>query len=208
MPGLISFFIVENLTTHKETPPFRLLLHSFLMGFLCYLLFYPITLISWFNFKVSFIQVLLNESTPLNLWEILFCTIISVPLGFLISFLINKKILNKIAKKLGVTNKFGDLDVWSYIMDSRIPKWVRVRDIEHDLMYEGHVYAYSASFEPDELFLMRVKVFTDSTAELLYEIPGLYLAQKRDKLIIEFPEIEINQSKENQSDKNMEVSNE
>jgi hypothetical protein len=201
LPGLIAFIIVEQLTSHKEIQPFRLLLHSFLLGFLCYLIYYPISLISFLNLKFSFIQNLSDPKLSLNFWEILIATLISIPFGFIISFSIKKKVLHKIAERLHVTNKFGDLDVWSYIMNSEIPEWVVIRDIENDLMYEGYIKAFSDSSEIDELFLIYVKVYTNKTAEKLYEVPGLYLPQKREKLVIEFPELKNTTNIKKENDK-------
>jgi len=87
---------------------------------------------------------------------------------------------------LNVSAKFGDIDVFSYIMNSQIPEWIVVRDIENNLMYEGWVEAFSDSTERDELFLRDVKVFNNKTAGELYDVPGVYIPKKRDNLVIEF----------------------
>jgi hypothetical protein len=147
---------------------------------------------------------------PLNFWEIFWATILSIPLGFLVSFFINKKALHKIAKKIRVSKKFGELDVWSHIMNSNIPGpgWVVVRDKENNLMYEGWVLAFSESTERDELFLKDVKVFTNDTAQELYEVPALYLPRNRSNLIIEFPTVNFPGDKEKRTVKNPEVENE
>lgn len=93
-------------------------------------------------------------------------------------------------------------------MNSQIPEWVIVRDIENDLMYEGWVQAFSDSTERDELFLRDVKVFTNKTADELYEIPGLYLPKSRENLTIEFPALKFSEFRKRRSNKNQEVENE
>jgi hypothetical protein len=147
-----------------------------------------------------FVQSLSNNKLPLNFWEIFFATLLSIPMGFIVSLFINKKVLHKLAKKLKVSNKFGEIDVWSYIMNAQMPEWVVVRDIENDLMYEGWIQAFSDSTERDELFLRDVRVFTNKTAKELYEVPALYLPKNRKNLTIEFRERQINDNMEEKNE--------
>ncbi len=198
LPGLITFIIIEQLTAHQEIKTYRFFINSLILGILCYLLYYPISLVS--NQRFHFIQNLLNNKSGPNSEEILFATLLSFPVGLIIARLINHKVLHKIAQKLKVSNKFGDIDVWSYILNSEIPGWVVIRDIENDLMYEGWIQAYSNTTEKDELFLRDVKVFTNSTAQELYKTPGLYFPRKRENLTIEFPAIAFSGNKENQNE--------
>jgi hypothetical protein len=206
LPGLIASIIIEELTVHAETKPYRLFLNSLMLGLFCYFLYYLISLVPFFNLKFHFLQNL--SKLALDFKEIIIVTLISIPLGFLISLAINQKYLHKIAKKLHVSKKHGDIDVWSYLMNSKIPLWVVIRDMGNDLMYEGWVEAFSDSTEKDELFLVNVKVFRNSTAEELYEIPGLYLPKKREHLTIEFPSMTFERFKERQEPENKEVKNE
>jgi hypothetical protein len=106
-----------------------------------------------------------------------------------------------------VTNKFGEIDVWSYILNAEIPGWVVIRDLEHDLMYEGWIQASSDSTEKDELFLRDVKVFTNSTAQQLYGVSGLYLPRSRENLTIEFPHLYRGKPTEGQTNYQQEVKN-
>ncbi|MBM4056201.1 MAG: hypothetical protein FJ264_16335 [Planctomycetes bacterium] len=145
--------------------------------------------------KFSFLKVLIDKNATINFKEIVFVTILSIPIGFLFTFLLNYKVLFRVAHKLKISKKFGDLDVWSYIMNSKTPEWVVIRDIENDLMYEGWIEAFSDSTGVDELFLRDVKVYKNSTAEECYEIPGLYLPRKRENLIIEFPLLKFSEYK-------------
>ncbi len=200
LPGLISFIIIEQLTVHRETKPYRFFIYSLILGFLCYLLYYIISLKVFFNMNFYFVQSLSNNKLPLNFWEIFFSTLLSIPMGFIVSLFINKKVLHKLAKKLKVSNKFGEIDVWSYIMNAQMPEWVVVRDIENDLMYEGWIQAFSDSTERDELFLRDVRVFTNKTAKELYEVPALYLPKNRKNLTIEFRERQINDNMEEKNE--------
>lgn len=214
IPGVISFIIIDKLTTHKEPKLHQILINSFVLGFLCYCFYYLVTLLIGISLKINlrflFFEVLTNKDTPLNFKEIILVTGLSFPMGFIFAFLINYKILHRIAhiriKNFQISNKFGDVDVWSYIMNSKMPEWVVVRDIENDLMYEGWVEAFSDSTEKDELFLRDVKVYKNSTADELYAVPGLYLPRKRENLVMEFPLLEfseyIQRSKEEEKRQN------
>lgn len=201
LPGLIALIIVEQLIVHKEVKPYRFFLNSLILGFLCYLLYYPISLIPFFNLKFNFFQSLLDNKLPLYFWEIFTATLLSVPLGFIVSLLINRKVLHKAAQRLNISNKFGDFDVWSYILNSDVPGWVVIRDVENDLMYEGWIQASSDGTENNnELFLRDVKVFINSTAQELYKTPGLYFPKKRENLTIEFPAMEYSEHNESQNE--------
>lgn len=201
IPGLITFTIINNLTVHKETKLHQILLNSLIFGFICYAGYYLITLSPYFNLEFSFIEMLTKESAILNFKEILIATSLSIPIGAFFSFLINYKILHKIAHMLKISNKFGDTDVWSYLMNLKMPEWIIVRDIENDLMYEGWVQVFSDSTEKNELFLRDVKVYKNSTGDELYEIPGLYLARKRESLTVEFPLLKFSEYKKRPNEK-------
>lgn len=200
VPGLISFLIIDKLTIHKEFKIHQIIISSLILGFLCYFSYYlmlqVVKIVLKINIKFSFLQVLVDRNSTINLKEIVFVTIISIPIGFLSTFLLNYKVIVRIAHRLKISNKFGDIDVWSYIMNSKMPEWVIIRDIENDLMYEGWIEAFSDSTGVDELFLRDVKVYKNSTAEECYEIPGLYLPRKRENLIIEFPLLKFSEYKE------------
>ena len=86
-------------------------------------------------------------------------------------------------------------------MNSRIPEWVIIRDIKNDIMYEGWVQAFSDATEPDEIFLRNVKIYKNSTSKLMYETKGLYLSQKKENLLIEFPFINSKEYSDEQKNK-------
>ena len=191
IPGVISFIIIDKLTIHKESKAHNILIISLILGFICYIFYYlGISLAGRFweiNRKCLFFDALSNKEVKLDYKEIAVVSGLSIIIGFVFTFLINYKVLYRIAHRLKISNKPGDIDVWSYIMNSRAPEWVVIRDIENDLMYQGWIEAFSDGIDDDELFLRDVKVFRNSTAAELYEIPGLYLPRKRENIVVEFP---------------------
>jgi hypothetical protein len=203
IPGIISFVIIDKLTVHKESRIHNILISSLILGFICYSSYYSIILVVnqlvETDLKFSFLTTLTKKDAELNFREISIVAGLSVPVGFVFTFLINYKILDRIAHWLRISNKFGDIDVWSYIMNSKVPEWAVIRDIENDLMYEGWVQAFSDSTGEDEVFLRDVKVYKNSTAEELYETPGLYLPRKRQNLTVEFPLLKFSKYRERPS---------
>lgn len=195
IPGLISFIIVDNLTVHKEYKLHMITIYSLVLGFLCYITYYILINIICSTFKINlsvyFINIINHNEVVLNLNEIIYVSILSVLLGLVFTFIINYKIIFRIAQILKISNKIGDIDVWSYIMNLKIPEWVVIRDRENNIMYEGWIQAFSDSTGKDEIFLRDVIVYENLTGDEMYRIPGLYLPRNRSKLIIEFPEIEF-----------------
>lgn len=97
-------------------------------------------------------------------------------LAFVITALHYHKALFDFAQAIGATGKFGDPNVWSFAMNSKELRWVVVRDMEKDLMFQGYIRAFSDIDEKvSELLLVSVHVFRESTGEKLYETDTMYL---------------------------------
>ncbi len=144
IPGLLAFVIIDNLTVHREYKVHKTILYSFLLGFCGYLLYYMFTFIPRVNITFSF-EHFSKATNNIDYIAILITTGFSIIIGFLFSYFIDYKYLFRLAHRLRISKKFGDIDVWSYIMNSDIPEWGVVRDIQQDLMYEGWIQAFSDS---------------------------------------------------------------
>jgi hypothetical protein len=195
VPGLISLIIIDNLTFHREFKLYYIIIYSLILGVINYYLYYIIVIILKYIIKIdpsiSFLDIVVNQRAILNLREIGFVSALSIPIGFIFTFFINYKVLFRIAHFLKISNKFGDIDVWSYIMNLEIPEWVVIRDIKNNIMFEGWIQAFSDSTEKDEIFLRDVIVYENSTGDEIYRIPALYLPRNKEELIIEFPELQF-----------------
>ena len=194
LPGLVGFYlIVDKLTTHRSFKLHAILLYSLLHGFASYWIYGLIARLLFATTgigtgEVQFFRAVIDETVAVNFSEVARVTGISVILGLIVAAGINHKAVYRFAHWLHITRKFGDLDVWAFLMTSPdILPWVIVRDLEHDLMYVGYVQLFSDSGEPDELFLRDVSVYQNSTAEEWYKTPAVYLPQSRRDLVIEFP---------------------
>jgi len=147
-----------------------------------------------FNFykTIVFFDFINGALNKVDFLEIVYVSIISIPIGFMFVYFINYNFLNRFARSIRSTKKYSEVDVWSHLMNSKIPEWVYIRDIKNNLVYYGWIQNFSDSTEQDELFLKNVKVYRYKDSKYLYEIPGLYLFNSRKNLIIEFPRIDIN----------------
>ncbi|TYS51151.1 DUF6338 family protein [Bacillus infantis] len=197
-PGIISSLIIDNLTIHRGREFKVFLLHSFMLGLSSYfMLFIVVAINNWIvslrdltpTWRVNFLDSLIKEDASINITEVLIATVISIFLSILFSAFINHKLLHRLAKMAKVTKKFGQLDVWSYTFDSPDIGWVIIRDLEKDLMYQGWVEAFSDTHEGNELLLRDVNVYTNSTAQELYFMEGVYISCNLNNIIIEFPVI-------------------
>lgn len=202
LPGIITRMMVERLTVPHDRSQMYFFLHAFISGVFAYAE-YGLILSSW-NWAVHgkaradmrFLANLVDSSQPLAYVEVLYVCGIAIVNGFLLSALINRNLLNRLARALRVTKKFGDLDVWGYVCNSPIDslKWVRLRDHRHDLCYEGWVEAFSDTNAGCEVFIREVKVFKNESGELLYEVPGVYIALDPKDATIEFYALDMRES--------------
>ena len=64
--------------------------------------------------------------------EILLGCLVSVPISLLVTFLINRKVLNGIAQKIRVSSKFGDENLFSFYLNSPETDLIYVRDFKND----------------------------------------------------------------------------
>lgn len=201
LPGAIATLVVENLTIESaQWKAFRFILYSIILGFLCYictqLCYYALACFKFISTcfflpeKVAFWNAIINKAASISFGEIFFTCFLAIPVGFVISMLINKKVLNKLAMRLKVSSIYGEEDLFIHFMDSKNVQWVWVRDKNQKLTYEGAVRNYSVSNDGmRELVLDDVKVFSSENSSLLYEVPTIYLSLSPNDFMIELPEL-------------------
>ncbi len=117
--------------------------------------------------------------------------IIGILLALFASLVHNKKWLNRFARRIGVSCRHGDEDLWEDIFNDAITdEWIFVRDHKLDLIYFGHPAMYSESQRPRELVLTNVSVYSNSdTSKPLYNAKVLYVSRQTDELSIEIPDL-------------------
>lgn len=193
-PGLIAVIIINNLTTHKKVEFKFFIIYSFILGTLSYMVIYILLIVNniylGFNgFKshknLAFMDVLTNNESFVNGKEIIFATIIAFFLSLLISLILNNGWLHIIARKLKITNQFGEKDVWQYLFNSPELSWITVRDFSTNMIYQGYVAAFSDTHAENELLIQDVYVYDSKTGNYLYDLNALYITRDKSDLTIE-----------------------
>lgn len=195
IPGIIAAVICDKITVHSKWNTFKFSLYALILGLATYvglqLIFY-----TWDIIKSCFINVpawshlqvwnsTISQTREISAKEVVYATLLSLPVAFFASFLINYKIFNKLAKKLNVSTKFGDENLYSYYLNAKEIDWVYVRDIENNLTYQGRIESYSENDHMQELVMYDVTVFRYKDSIELYSIPTIYLTKVIGKFIIE-----------------------
>lgn len=192
VPGIIALKIISKLTYYKENNIFTFVIDSMLLGFCSYFTYYIFVRVMahyHVSYTFTFIDALITKKTKLEANEILYATLAAIVVGVVFSYVINYKLIIRIAHFFRCSHKHGDIDTLHFVLNSKdnYSNWVVVRDSMNDFMYEGWLTVYSEITEKDEIFLYDVKVYKNSTAQFCYKTPGLYIPMKRDSLMIEFP---------------------
>ena len=193
-PGVICALLVDALTVHRERTAAQFLTHSFVLGLGSYLSLnllrdVGLQIAHWAGWRrplpVTFFDALVNEKLRISWGEIALATLASVVLGIGVSAALNHQVIHTAANRLRISRKFGNLDVWGLLFNSRNIGWVVVRDLANDLTFRGWVDAYSDNGAAPELLLRDVTVFRSSTGDQLYGTERVYLARPSHSLVIE-----------------------
>jgi len=195
MPGIIATIISEKLTHHSKWDSFKFSLYSLVLGILSYsilqvtyyvkdLITYLITSkISWTNLNIW--NCALDNNIPILPLEIILASIVSLLVGFLVTWAINSQKLNKIATKMKISFKYGDNNLYSYYLNNLDLDWVYVRDLERNLTFQGRILSFSENDTIQEIVLDNVTVFQYEDSKELYSVPTLYFSRELGKIIIE-----------------------
>lgn len=190
LPGIICSCVVDTFTNHKERTQFQFTVNSFVYGLISYSAFWLLVKIFGCVFNVdpdsfNFLLYFQNGSQDISFREIFYACIVAIVLGALVTFIHTHKLHFRLFRFLKITKKFGELDVWGYLMNSEDVSWVTVRDIPNNLMYDGWIQAFSDNSKEAEVLLGDVKVYSNDTGEYLYSVSSQYLSLDRSNIVIE-----------------------
>jgi hypothetical protein len=209
VPGIVGYKIFRVLQSTGRIQKrikdwedfFNILVFSVVTYFVYYGILYLInfiglnTLENYSKLHAVNFNAILNKNLSVNYSEVFFALLISPVIGALLAAAYNKKILNKLAKKLNITKKYGEEDVWSFIHNSEQVEWVFVRDHKLDLLYFGYIYLFSDIGEKRELLLQSVDVFDNESGDKLYSTNQLYICRDDSDLSIEIPDYNKNEGR-------------
>ncbi len=199
LPGLFAFVIAEALAPNKvefnRSIVYTIALSalSFLSATIFWKLYYKLSYLLKFGYPISNIVFTNNIfSFHSNFYFALLVFMISILLGFTFAWAINNHLIYKLMNKLGASNMASKLEVWDdFFATQRENSFVVVRDISNDLMYYGNVNYYSigTATKMTALHLTDVDVYTNKTAQKLYNVNELYLPFHSESMTVEFPKI-------------------
>ena len=193
-PGVLCALIVHALTIQRERTTPQFLTSAFVYGVSTDLLLAGLrTVYAGFAKlsgwaappRVTFFNVLTNEKARIAWGEIGLSAIVALLLGLVMAVVLNNNLLHKAAARIGISRRFGEVDVWGYFFNSPQIRWVAVRDLAADTVYEGWVEAFSDTGAAPEILLRDVTVKTNSTGTKLFDSKRVYLARDRTSLMIE-----------------------
>jgi len=195
LPGIIAAIISDKLTTHSKWDSFKFSLYSFTLGILAYaflqFIMYGVDIVKALSFQnitwthLGIWSSALNGGSGINAWEICIAVVFSVPVAFFTSWLINFKLFNKFAQKIGVSTKYGDENLYSYYLNAKEIDWVYIRDPKNNFTYQGRVVSHSENDKIQEIVLSEVSVYRYIDSTFVYSVPTIYLSRKMGEFIIE-----------------------
>jgi len=197
LPGIITAIICDKISFHSKWGTFKFGLYAFILGVISYLIvqlgYYLIDILYFFSSSKTDLTwthlktwgALASDNPNIISPEIIFAFFVAIPLAYLTTYIITYKVLNRIAKFLGVSIKYGDENLFSFYLNAKEIEWVYVRDIKNNLTYEGKIRAYSETDSIQEVVLDDVKVFRYEDSAELYSLPSIYLSKPIGKFIIE-----------------------
>lgn len=203
LPGIIVYTIVDELTHQREHKTHQVVIYPLLYAIICYILYY---------FGISIIKCYYScrgiaYDIPIHLFESISgkegiefreITIVSllafIVVGPFFSYIRTHKWIHRTASYLKITQKNGDIDLFSHLVWSKTLKtnWVVIRDFENDIAYFGWLAAHSVGSEKDEIILFNVTIHQNRSGESIGETPAIYIPIKREKLVVEFLEVDYN----------------
>ena len=137
IPGIIVFGMVSVLAPKRARTNMVIFFQIFMYGVISYFIYYIIVklfsgvliqYISIGNEPIIFTEYIFNADEKINFTEIIFTSILAVLIGILVVLNSNYSILLRFMQRMAITNRYGDVDVWSYAMNSPMDAWVTARD--------------------------------------------------------------------------------
>lgn len=193
-PGLIATVICDKITVHfKPWGPFKYAVNSFVLGVWSYALLQLITfLIGLFPSSITFLpqlagtldiwSVATSAERNIELAEVFTAALMAIPVAFIAAWLTNLKMFNRIATRMGISERYGDENLFSFYLNFKETDWVYVRDFENNLTYEGRVHSFSETDHMQEILLQDVTVYGYDEP---YTAPMTYLCKATGQFVIE-----------------------
>ena len=197
LPGIVGALIIDILTAHRSRQTFQFIISAILFGTGSYMILSAIVKLNnelvqlkgleptW---EVEFFKSFLQENGIIKFSEVFWATIISVVISVIAVWLINNRIIYRIANFFKLSNKHGEEDLWEAFLDRSHTQWVVIRDTDEAIVYQGAVKGFSQKDDKRELLLSDVIIYKEENNELkdLYSLKEMYLSfDPNSKIVIE-----------------------
>lgn len=196
-PGLIATVMCDKLLVHAERwNNFKYGIYTFIFGVGSYVV---LQFLTWILALAPYLLPYLPESARLGLWdtlatgrdlrfsEVAWATGLSPLIALAAIYFVNKKYLTRFAQRFGISNKYGDENLFSYFLNSPDVFWVYLRDPASGFSYRGAVRSFSETKEVQEITLTDVTVYSYENSEELYQLDSIYLSKPLGTFTIESP---------------------
>jgi hypothetical protein len=189
IPGAISSIIFEKLSEqHIKWGSFKFITNSILFGVISYAFANQISCIIGIEKQsIEFWDKLYTQDLQYRF--IIYASFLSIITGYVFAKIDNLKLVNKVAKFIKVSNKYGDENLISYFLNARDVNEVYVRIPAINITYHGMLNSFSANKDTVELVLRDVKVYDYESSNLTYELDKVYISRIQNELIIEIPNL-------------------
>lgn len=193
-PGIVCALVLHTLTSYRERTTAQFLTSAFVLGIWTYLILAASSAAcAWIAHAagwpvpppVTFFTALTNEAALISWGEIGSSAALAILLGLGLAAARNHNLLHRSAERLHISRQFGEVDVWGHFMNSRDVRWISVRDLAADRVYQGWLDAFSDAGTDPQLLLRDVEVYQNSTGAKLYERKQVYLAPNKHAVAIE-----------------------
>lgn len=192
LPGAIGASLYWKLKGRAARKDWEDLLEVIIFSLLSYGIYALIVHVinwKWPSAAVQFtaFRALFDDKVSVRWQDVFYSSLIGVLLALAASYSYQFKVINRLGKLIRATTRFGDEDVWDFVHRSPNVRggWVVVRDHKLNLYYSCWIQAFSDSGKERELLLRDVDVYDNTSAELRYKTPVMYISRKQDELTIE-----------------------
>ncbi|WP_282029608.1 DUF6338 family protein [Paracoccus marcusii] len=202
LPGIIWARLDARYARHVKPSQFELLVNVFVFGLVAYLATYllyllpPVAKYATFDLtRLPLDDTAVAQSLQVVVVDdILAATIVALILAPVWLAVQRHKLIVRLLQAVGATKRYGDEDVWDFLLSSDDPrsKYVNLRDDQTGQTFSGYVDMFSEEPGLRELVLSQVQGFETATGAPTIEVARLYLARDPKGMTLEFPADDAN----------------
>jgi hypothetical protein len=202
LPGIIWARLDARYARQEKPSQFEFVVNIFVFGLIAYLVTYLVYLIPCVSAAASFDLTTINlnddavaESIQRTVVDdILVATAMSLLLAPAWLRVQRGKWVVRFLQKIGATKRYGDEDVWDFLLSSDDPRsrYVNVRDEQTGQTFAGYVDIFSEAKGLRELVLSQVEGFDTLTGKPTIQVTRMYLARDPKGITLEFPAQDTN----------------